>query len=131
MMMDKIQRAILENQVILAEALWMLLHSQGISSDATLQNVSARIKATRKLLEEHSEEPLARRRLITRRARQHVTATATGGLRHRQGPAEGRTARRQRRAIGRTPGGATAHRPSVDLGQRQRSFSAHAMFSRT
>ena len=56
MMMDKIQRAILENQVILAEALWMLLHSQGISSDATLQNVSARIKATRKLLEEHSEE---------------------------------------------------------------------------
>ncbi|MHC2286221.1 hypothetical protein [Bradyrhizobium barranii] len=56
MMMDKIQRAILENQVILAEALWMLLHSQDISSDATLQNVSARIRATRKLLEEHSEE---------------------------------------------------------------------------
>src|SRR6476620_10775375 len=56
LMMDKIQRAILENQVILAEALWMLLHSQGISSDATLQNVSARIRATRKLLEEHSEE---------------------------------------------------------------------------
>ncbi len=56
MMIDKIQRAILENQVLLAEALWMLLHSQGISSDATLQNVSARIKATRELLEEHSEE---------------------------------------------------------------------------
>jgi hypothetical protein len=34
----------------------MLLHSQGISSDATLQNVSARIKATRELLEEHSED---------------------------------------------------------------------------
>ena len=26
---------------------------------------------------------------------------------------------------------APAHRPSVDLGQRQRSFGAHAMFSRT
>jgi len=54
-MMDKIQRAILENQIILAEALWMLLHSQGASSEAMLQNVSARIKLTRELLEEHSE----------------------------------------------------------------------------
>jgi hypothetical protein len=53
MMMDKVQRAILENQIILAEALWMLLHSQGISSGATLANVSARIKKTRELLEEH------------------------------------------------------------------------------
>jgi hypothetical protein len=53
MMMDKVQRAILENQIILAEALWMLLHSQGISSEATLANVSARIKHTRELLEEH------------------------------------------------------------------------------
>jgi hypothetical protein len=42
-MMNKIQRAILENQIILAEALWTLLHSQGTSSDAMLQNVSARI----------------------------------------------------------------------------------------
>jgi len=55
-MMDKIQRAILENQIILAEALWMLLHSQGISSEAMLQNVSTRIKATRVLLEEHSRK---------------------------------------------------------------------------
>jgi hypothetical protein len=55
MMMDKIQRAILENQIILAEALWMLLHSQGVSSEAMLQNVSARIKRTRELLEEHGE----------------------------------------------------------------------------
>jgi hypothetical protein len=55
-MMDKVQRAILENQVILAEALWMLLHSQGISSEALLQNVSTRIKATRVLLEEHSSK---------------------------------------------------------------------------
>ena len=54
-MMDKVQRAILENQIILAEALWMLLHSQGISSEGTLQNVSARIKETRELLEEHDE----------------------------------------------------------------------------
>ena len=53
MTIDKIQRAILENQLILAEALWMLLHSQGISSQATLANVSARIKQTRELLEEH------------------------------------------------------------------------------
>jgi hypothetical protein len=53
MMMDKFQRAILENQIILAEALWMLLHSQGISSEAMLANVSARIKQTRELLEEH------------------------------------------------------------------------------
>ena len=54
-MMDKVQRAILENQIILAEALWMLLHTQGASSKATLQNVSARIQLTRKLLEEQSE----------------------------------------------------------------------------
>jgi hypothetical protein len=50
MMMDKVQLSILENQIILAEALWMLLHSQGISSEATLANVSARIKQTRELL---------------------------------------------------------------------------------
>ncbi len=55
-MMDKAQRAILENQIILAEALWMLLHSQGISSEAMLQNVSIRIKATRELLEQHDSE---------------------------------------------------------------------------
>jgi hypothetical protein len=55
MMMDKVQRAILENQIILAEALWMLLHSQGISSEAMLGNVSVRIKLTRELLEEHDE----------------------------------------------------------------------------
>jgi hypothetical protein len=55
-MMDKIQRAVLENQIILAEALWMLLHSQGVSSDAILSNVSARIKRTRELLDEHDEE---------------------------------------------------------------------------
>jgi hypothetical protein len=54
-MMDKVQRAILENQIILAEALWMLLHSQGASSEGTLQSVSARIKETRELLEEHDE----------------------------------------------------------------------------
>jgi hypothetical protein len=54
-MMDKIQRAVLENQIILAEALWMLLHSQGISSQAMLANISARIKRTRELLEEHDE----------------------------------------------------------------------------
>jgi hypothetical protein len=55
MMMDKAQCAILENQIILAEALWMLLHSQGTSSEAMLQKVSARIKLTREPLEEHSE----------------------------------------------------------------------------
>jgi hypothetical protein len=55
MMMDKIQRAILENQIILAEALWMLLHSHGISSEAMLANVSARIKHTRELLQQHEE----------------------------------------------------------------------------
>jgi hypothetical protein len=33
----------------------MLLHSQGASSQATLANVSARIKRTRELLEEHDE----------------------------------------------------------------------------
>jgi hypothetical protein len=55
-MMDKVQRAVLENQIILAEALWMLLHSQGISSEAMLQNVSTRIKATRELLEEHNSK---------------------------------------------------------------------------
>ena len=54
-MMDKVQRAILENQIILAEALWMLLHSQGASSEGMLQNVSARIKETRELLEEPNE----------------------------------------------------------------------------
>ena len=54
-MMDKVQRVILENQILLAEALWMLLQSQGISSEAMLQNVSARIKQTRELLEEHGE----------------------------------------------------------------------------
>jgi hypothetical protein len=45
----------LENQIILAEDLWMILHSQGASSQATLANVSARIKRTRELLEEHDE----------------------------------------------------------------------------
>jgi hypothetical protein len=55
MTMDKIQRAILENQIILAEALWTLLHSQGVSSEAMLANVSARIKRTRELLEEHDD----------------------------------------------------------------------------
>jgi len=55
MMMDKVQRAILENQIILAEALWMLLHSQGISSKAMLDHVSDRIKQTRELLEFHDE----------------------------------------------------------------------------
>jgi len=59
MVMDKAQRAILENQIILAEALWMLLHSQGISSEAMLGNVSERIKLTRELLEEHDEENTA------------------------------------------------------------------------
>jgi hypothetical protein len=59
MMMDKAQRAILENQIILAEALWMLLHSQGISSESMLGNVSERIKLTRELLEEHDEENTA------------------------------------------------------------------------
>ena len=54
-MMDKVQRVILENQIILAEALWALLHSQGASSEAVLANVSARIKRTRELLEEHDE----------------------------------------------------------------------------
>jgi len=54
-MMDKVQRAILENQIILAEALWMLLHTQGGSSEGMLQNVSARIKETRELLEEQAE----------------------------------------------------------------------------
>jgi hypothetical protein len=54
-MMDKVQRAILENQIILAEALWMLLHAQGASSEGTLRSVSARIKETRQLLEEHDE----------------------------------------------------------------------------
>jgi hypothetical protein len=54
MMMDKAQHAILENQIILAEALWLLLHSQG-APEGMLQNVSARIKLTRELLEEHSE----------------------------------------------------------------------------
>jgi hypothetical protein len=54
-MMDKIQHAILENQIILAEALWMLLHSQGVSSEAMLTNVSARIKHTRELLEQYDE----------------------------------------------------------------------------
>jgi hypothetical protein len=34
----------------------MLLHSQGISSEAMLQNVSTRIKATRELLEEHNSK---------------------------------------------------------------------------
>ena len=53
MMIDKVQPTVLENQIILAEALWMLLHSQGISSEAMLANVSARIKQTRELLEEH------------------------------------------------------------------------------
>ncbi len=55
--MDKVQRAILEDQIqiILAEALWMLLHSRDVSSEAILQNVCARIKLTRELLEEHSE----------------------------------------------------------------------------
>ena len=57
-MMDKVQRAILENQIILAEALWMLLHSQGASSQAMLQNVSARIKRTRELLEANDEGKL-------------------------------------------------------------------------
>jgi len=55
MTMDKIQRAVLENQIILAEALWTLLHSQGVSSQAMLANVSARIKRTRELLDEHDE----------------------------------------------------------------------------
>jgi hypothetical protein len=55
MTMDKIQRAVLENQIILAEALWTLLHSQGVSSEAMLANVSARIKRTRELLEEHDD----------------------------------------------------------------------------
>ena len=55
MTMDKIQRAVLENQIVLAEALWTLLHSQGVSSDAMLANVSARIKRTRELLEEYDE----------------------------------------------------------------------------
>jgi len=55
-MMDKAQHAILENQIILAEALWMLLHSQGIASEAMLQNISGRIKATRELLDEHHRD---------------------------------------------------------------------------
>jgi hypothetical protein len=55
MTMDKIQRTVLENQIVLAEALWTLLHSQGVSSEAMLANVSARIKRTRELLEEHDD----------------------------------------------------------------------------
>jgi hypothetical protein len=48
-MMDPVQRAILENQVILAEALWMLVRNQG--GGGSLEHVSARIAATRKMLE--------------------------------------------------------------------------------
>jgi hypothetical protein len=55
MMIDKVQRAVLENQIILAEALWMLLHFARYQFGAMLENVSARIKQTRKLLEEHDE----------------------------------------------------------------------------
>lgn len=43
-------QAILENQIILAEGVWMILQSQGHS--ATLGGISTRISATRKLLED-------------------------------------------------------------------------------
>jgi hypothetical protein len=56
MMMDRAQRAILENQIILAEALWMLLHAQGIASPSLLGHVSTRIQKSRKLLEENDED---------------------------------------------------------------------------
>jgi hypothetical protein len=54
MKLDTYQRAILENQIILAEALLMLIRNQGGSS-RMLEHVSARIAATRKLLEDDGD----------------------------------------------------------------------------
>ena len=53
-MTDKIQLAILENQIILAESIWTLLQAHGTSS-AVLANISARIAATRALVDETNE----------------------------------------------------------------------------
>jgi hypothetical protein len=59
-MIDLVQRAILENQIILAEALWMLIHTQGSTTAAMLDNVSARIAATRKVIEEEDLRKIVR-----------------------------------------------------------------------
>lgn len=84
-MMDHVQRAILENQVILAEALWMLIHKQG-STGGALDHVSARIAATRKLLEDDEGrkkyEKHTRKRLVDIeliQAIKHALDTAENG----------------------------------------------------
>jgi hypothetical protein len=60
---NHIERAILENQIIMAEAMWMLLQAQG--SSAALASLSTRIMASRKLLAEYDAEDAFERRDLT------------------------------------------------------------------
>jgi hypothetical protein len=49
--LENMLRMILENQVVLAEGVWMLLQAQGRSG--ALDSLSNRIKASRQLLDEY------------------------------------------------------------------------------
>jgi hypothetical protein len=53
---DQIERAILENQIILAEAMWMLLQSQGGGASGILSGLSTRIMQSRKVLAEYEAD---------------------------------------------------------------------------
>jgi hypothetical protein len=55
MKIDFVQRAILENQIILAEALWMVVRNAGGARPGAMDQVSVRIAETRKLLDEYDD----------------------------------------------------------------------------
>ncbi len=52
--MNKFERAMLENQVVFAEELWLLLREQGLKEAMT--DVALRIVATRLMIEEDDKE---------------------------------------------------------------------------
>jgi hypothetical protein len=52
---DHVQRVILENQIVMAEAMWMVLYAQG-TKPRMLENISARIATSRQLIEEADED---------------------------------------------------------------------------
>jgi hypothetical protein len=54
--MDKFQHAMLENQLMMGEAMWMILHqSPGKDNKGALDHISARVAETRRLLDEDKD----------------------------------------------------------------------------
>lgn len=61
---DHVQRVILENQIVMAEAIWMVLYRAG-TKPRMLENISARIEASRQLIDEADEERVTAHEFLT------------------------------------------------------------------